>query len=70
MLTVKHDSACCVQTVVEVVEIKMKQPCLRLYPEHRLVPQYDESCIRKLYAASRSKMGWRVLDDFAEEHIQ
>ena len=50
--------------------MKHREPCLRLYPEDRLVPLYDEACIRRFHTAARDEMGWRVIDDFVEEHIQ
>lgn len=50
--------------------MKKREPCLRLYPEDRLVPLYDDVGIRKFRVASRDKMGVRVVDDFVEEHIQ
>ena len=50
--------------------MKEREPCLRISPEDRLVPLYDNVCIRKFSVAQRGEMGWRVVDDFAEEHIQ
>ena len=54
----------------EVVYTKEREPCLRISPEDRLVPLYDNVCIRKFSVAQRGEMGWRVVDDCAEEHIQ
>ena len=42
----------------------------RLDPEQRLAPQYDSASIAKYPVAEPGKMGFRVLDDFPEEHIQ
>lgn len=50
--------------------MKEREPCLRLYPEHRLVPLCDETGIREFRVASRGMMGVLVVDNFVEEHIQ
>ncbi len=49
---------------------RTQMTCLRLDPEKRLCPQTDAVSIRKFPLASREEMGFRVLDDFCEEHIQ
>ena len=49
---------------------KTQMSCLRLEPENRLCPQTDSVGIRKFRVASREQMGFRVVDDFCEEHIQ
>ncbi|MBS5151351.1 MAG: hypothetical protein KHY76_10255 [Butyricicoccus pullicaecorum] len=49
---------------------KTQMSCLRLNPENRLCPQTDSVSIRKFRVASREQMGFRVVDDFCEEHIQ
>jgi len=49
---------------------KERNDCIRLNPECRLCPEYD-SCSIKLFAApDAGEMGFRVLDNFPEEHIQ
>ena len=45
-------------------------PVLRLDPEKRLCPEYDAVSVKRYRAASPDKMGFRVLDNFCEEHIQ
>ena len=45
-------------------------PVLRLDPERRLCPQVDSESIALFPLASREEMGFRVLDNFCEEHIQ
>ena len=42
---------------------------LRLSPEKRLCAIYDEVSIKQFSAPDREKMGMRVLDNCAEEHI-
>jgi len=42
----------------------------RLDPEERIAPLYDSTSIRKFPVAEPGEMGFRVLDDCAEEHIQ
>ena len=42
---------------------------LRLDPEKRLCAKFDSVSIAKFPVASRKKMGMRVLDNCAEEHI-
>lgn len=42
---------------------------LRLNPEKRLCAKFDAESIAKFPVASREKMGMRVLDNCAEEHI-
>ena len=43
---------------------------IRLDPEKRLAPKFDSASIARFPAAEPGKMGFRVLDDCAEEHIQ
>lgn len=45
-------------------------PCLRLEPEKRLCPIFDDVTIATFPVAPPEEMGFRVLDDFCEEHIQ
>lgn len=40
----------------------------RLDPEQRLAPQFDSTSIKKFDAPECGKMGFRVLDNCAEEH--
>ena len=42
----------------------------RLDPETRLAPRFDSVSIAKFPVAKPGEMGFRVLDDFTEEHIQ
>lgn len=44
-------------------------PCFRLDPEQRLCPAFDAVTIAKFPVADRTDMGFRVLDNFTEEHI-
>lgn len=43
---------------------------LRLNPQERLVNKFDEKSIALFPIAPRDKMGLRVVDNCAEEHIQ
>ena len=47
-----------------------QMPCLRLEPEKRLCPIFDDTAIATCPVAPPEEMGVRVLDDFCEEHIQ
>lgn len=42
---------------------------LRLDPEKRLVDKFDSTSIAKFPVASPEEMGFRVLDNCAEEHM-
>lgn len=42
---------------------------LRVNPEDRLCPKFDRTSIALFPVAEWGKMGMRVLDDCAEEHI-
>lgn len=44
--------------------------CFRIEPEKQLCPIYDEVGIRTFRVAECGKMGFRVVDDFVQEHIQ
>ena len=46
------------------------KPFLRLEPEKRMCPIVDPDSIYKYPLATSEEMGFRVLDDFPEEHIQ
>lgn len=47
-----------------------RTPVLRLEPEKRLCPAFDPVTIAEFPVASPAEMGFRVLDNFCEEHIQ
>lgn len=47
-----------------------KQTCVRLDPEERLCPAFDSCSIKKFAAPDPDEMGFTVLDNFPEEHIQ
>ena len=42
---------------------------LRLNPQDRLCPKFDEESIALFPVADREEMGVRVVDNCAEEHI-
>ena len=46
-----------------------RQEDLRLDPEVRLCPKFDSTSIAMFPVAEGGEMGFRVLDDCAEEHI-
>ena len=43
---------------------------LRLDPEKRICPIFDSETIKKFPVPTSEEMGFRVLDNFTEEHIQ
>ena len=43
---------------------------LRLNPKRRLCPIFDSESIAEFPVAAPGEMGFRVLDNFTEEHIQ
>lgn len=45
-------------------------PVLRLEPEKRMCPIFDPDSIAKFPVAPPGEMGYRVLDNFCEEHIE
>lgn len=45
------------------------QQDLRLQPDRRLCPKFDEKSIARFPTAPREEMGVRVVDNCAEEHI-
>ncbi|MBQ2854619.1 MAG: hypothetical protein IJE81_04000 [Oscillospiraceae bacterium] len=50
---------------------KEKGPdCVRLDPETRLCPEFDHTSIKLFRAPEPEEMGFRVVDNFPEEHIQ
>ena len=46
------------------------KPFLRLEPEKRMCPIFDPDTIAKFPVAEPGKMGFRVVDNFCEEHIE
>ena len=49
---------------------KKDKDCIRINPEEQICPLYDETSIKKFPMADTEDMGFRVLDNFPEEHIQ
>ena len=47
-----------------------RTPNLRLEPEKRLCPGFDPVTIAKFRVVDPGDMGFRVLDNFCEEHIE
>ena len=47
----------------------MRKDDLRLEPEKRLCPKFDNVSIARFPVARRDEMGVRVVDNRAEEHI-
>ncbi|MDD3347509.1 hypothetical protein [Oscillibacter sp.] len=47
-----------------------KRPSLRIEPEKRLCPLFDPVSIATFPVAAPGEMGFRVLDNCCEEHIQ
>ena len=47
-----------------------RTPALRIEPEERLCPAFDPVSIATFPVAEPEEMGYRVLDNFCEEHIQ
>lgn len=45
-------------------------PCFRLNPDRRLCPLFDSTGIALFRVADRGRMGFRVVSDFCQEHIQ
>ena len=43
---------------------------IRDFPVLRLCPQFDSESVALFPVATREEMGFRVLDNFCEEHIQ
>lgn len=48
---------------------QVKTEDLRLNPEARICPAFDQTSIKLFSAPDREEMGVRVLDNCAEEHI-
>ncbi len=49
---------------------KVETQDLRLDPQARLCPKFDETSIALFPVAKPGEMGFRVVDNCAEEHIQ
>ena len=47
-----------------------RMPVLRIEPEKRLCPAFDPVTIATFPVAEPDEMGFRVLDNFCEEHTQ
>ena len=47
-----------------------RTPALRIEPGKRLCPAFDPVSIATFPVAEPEEMGYRVLDNFCEEHIQ
>lgn len=47
-----------------------QEPDPRLDPETRIAPRFDSTGIARFPIAAPGEMGFRVLDDVTEEHIQ
>ena len=54
---------------VKKQEFRNSEEDLRLSPELRLCPKFDPTSIAHFHLATREDMGFRVLDNCAEEHI-
>lgn len=48
---------------------KFETKDLRLNPQDRLCPKFDEESVALFPVAEREEMGVRVVDNCAEEHI-
>lgn len=51
-------------------EVPQPNAALRIEPEKRLCPAFDPVSIATFPVAEPEEMGYRVLDNFCEEHIQ
>jgi len=47
-----------------------QEACIRLDPEAELCPAFDSTSIKLFRAPEPGEMGFRVVDNFPEEHIQ
>ena len=68
----KPDNLC--HTVFGGDQMEIRKPAestedLRLNPQRRLCAKFDSASIAEFPVAPRDKMGIRVLDNCAEEHI-
>ncbi len=51
-------------------KISKDPPVYRLDPSIRLCPNFDNATIALFRVAEPGEMGFRVVDNFTEEHIQ
>ena len=51
-------------------EYSDEKPSLRLEPEKRMCPIFDSVSIAKFPVAAPGEMGYRVLDNFCDEHFE
>lgn len=58
------------QTRHAVNETEDGMPVLRLEPDKRLCPAFDPVSIAEFRVGSPDEMGYRVVDNFCEEHIE
>ena len=77
MSDAQYDSPCFAHTADGVICMKRgengrrdRTPVLRLEPEKRLCPLFDPVSIAEFPVAEPGEMGYRVLDNFCEEHIE
>ena len=68
--TPPHDSADFTNAKAGVIVCGRHTPALRIEPEKRLCPAFDPVSIATFPVAEPEEMGYRVLDNFCEEHIQ
>jgi len=59
-----------VKTLAKKKRRERRESNPRLDPETRLAPKFDSTAIAKFPVAPPGEMGFRVLDDCAEEHMQ
>ena len=50
-------------------EDRRREECLRLSPEERLCNKFDADSIAEFSVADPGEMGFRVVDNCAEEHM-
>lgn len=51
-------------------QLRAESDCTRLDPEKQVAPAFDSLSIKQFPAPAPEEMGFRVLDNFPEEHIQ
>jgi len=54
----------------DTMKKEKEQVCVRLDPEERMCPAFDSTSIKLFRAPEPGEMGFRVVDNFPEEHIQ
>lgn len=55
---------------MKLPESSPKESCLSMNPEERLCPRYDEKGIALYQVGNPKEMGFIVVDNCTEEHIQ